>query len=174
MSNLSVINENLQGILDESQPYHVMIHDYVSTIGTCADLMQKELDEIHDWNQTYKKALEIANCEAAKQIVRKVFPDDFDYEPPFHPQIFSREDVKTAIAGNPYADNIMRYIDMLLDTNKVTMRALELACTSILVENFDGDNPMITAHFFNEPLYIACLNQARQEATDEPNETNPD
>ena len=45
--------------------------------------------------------------------------------------LISREEVRIATEAHPDHKGIMLYIDTLLDTAKITKRALELACTDI-------------------------------------------
>ena len=98
----------------------------------------------------------------------------------FNEAILTREDVWIAITNNKFADNIMRFIDMLLETDKVNQRALEILSKD--TKTFVKDSPRCeNCSIYNDWLHndtgydeSVChrcnmnhaINQARQETTD--------
>ena len=65
--------------------------------------------------------------------------------------LISREEVRIATEAHPDHEGIMLYIDTLLDTAKITKRALEMACE-------DADRECVfawhdTCPFTDEPIF---------------------
>jgi hypothetical protein len=68
----------------------------------------------------------VSAIETCVDLIEQGIDPETDYT--FNKQIFTREDVRIAVKNNIHADNIIRCIDMLLNSGQEYQAALKLSC----------------------------------------------